>query len=220
MQYAAAMPERVKAPRRVVLTPAAFADTWAQKPTSDVCIGLRLISSAEVQAAKVQAANQVGLWHTNPETGRLHDFATADEAWNDGVMRHCVARATCDVNDVSQGYFAFAEDQVRDALTEEGIRRLWDELLILHVTSNVGVGRADDGDIVRVARILADGRAARALGAAEAIEVRTLTNYVLALLLATGEAHEAPVASDGDDEAEGDDTPGYTMSAAPTSPTP
>lgn len=177
-------------PRTVVLKPAAFADTWAGKPYDDVCVGLRLISTGEVESARAAAVEQAAQWHTNHETGRLHDYATADVASDDAFMRHCIARATCDCNDFTQPYFPFAENTVRDALTIEGVQRLWDELLILHVTSGVGIPRADDADIQRLAAMLMQPYALRSLTASDRLELRTLFGHALCLLVAAG-ANEA-----------------------------
>lgn len=178
-------------PRRVVLVAReAFAETWALRPSSDQAIGLRLISSAEVQGAMAAGAEQVGRWHQDRESGRLHDLATAADAYNDAFMRHAVARGTCDPNAVDKPYFALAEDTVRDALTEEGVRYLWDELRILHVTSSAAILPAQPAEIAQLARILLDGSALEALDPQDRPELLRLVSHVRAMLLATGKAVE------------------------------
>ena len=179
-----------------VFSPDIFADTWALKPKADVCIGFRLIPSRDIIAAKAQAEEQARKWYPRADLADLtpegidKSLQEANDAYNDAVMRHCVARATCDANDVSKSYFKHAEDTVRDALTEDGVRRLWDQLLIVQAQTAVGVLRAGPDDIERVAAILADGRAFEALSHGDKIECATLLGYVLTLLVGTGQAHE------------------------------
>lgn len=194
-----------KAPRKVILQPGAFADTWYEKPREAVCIGVRLVSSADVQAARAIAAEQVKAWYTDRKDGGYTDEAAATEAYNDAIMRHLVARATCDVNDVSKAYFPRAEDTIRDALTEEGIRLIWDEIVILHGSTAVGIPQANDADAARLGRILVDGDAINALGPSETLEVRTILGYVLTILVGTGRAREADV---------DDDSTGYVVRSA------
>lgn len=195
-----ATPGPRKAPRVVVLAPSAFADTWGKKPDGEVAIGLRLISSSEVQAAKGLAAQQVAKWYARPEGEQgLTDATTAEEAYNDAVVRHCVARATCRANDVEAPYFEMAEDTIREQLTEEAIRRLWDELLVLHASSGVAIHPASDEDIKRLARILLDGSAFAAFApdSDESRELRTLFGHLVLVLTATGRAREADVGQGG-----------------------
>ncbi len=179
-----------------VFGPDIFADSWAAKPKADVCIGFRLIPSRDIIAAKAQAEEQARKWYPRADWADLTPegiekaLTEANDAYNDAVMRHCVARATCDANDVTKGYFKHAEDTVREALTEDGVRRLWDQLLIVQAQSAVGILRAGPEDTERLARILADGRAFEALSPGDQIEVSTLIGYVLTLLVGTGQAHE------------------------------
>lgn len=180
-------------PRIVVLQPGAFADTWPLKPLTEVAVGLRLIASSDVQAARGVATEQARKWFANREGATPLDHESFLDAYNDGVMRHCVARACTDPNDVSEPYFPAAEDTVRDALTEEGVRRLWDELIILHASTSINIPRADDTDVERLVRVLLDGGAMAALGGDEQIEMRTILGYALTRLVGTGKASEAEI---------------------------
>lgn len=187
-----AMPASNAPPRTVTLPVTAFGDTWKGKPDTDVAIGLRLISSDVVENARAAARKQAREWHCDKETGRILDEDAYIDAYNDGFMRRCVARATCDVNDIAEPYFKFAENTVREALTVEGVRRLWDELLILHAENSVAIAPADDADIERMARVLLHGGALAALDEGDRVELRTLCSYVLAMLVGTGKADEVP----------------------------
>jgi hypothetical protein len=126
----------------------------------------------------------------NRETGKLHHHETWEDAYNDAFMRHAVARGTCDVNDIRRPYFQFAEDTVRDALTEEGVRHIFDELRVLHVIRNVAVQPIDAPDIGRLARVLLDGSALTALPDAERPELLRILSHALTMLVATGQAVE------------------------------
>lgn len=188
-----------KPPRKVVLQPSAFADTWSGKPGGDIAIGLRLLSEADVQTAKAEAEVQARRWYADPNDGEVTHWEGLTDAYNDGVMRHCLARACVDVNDVTVSFFESAEDTVRNALTPEGVARLWDELTLLHAASGIRIAAADDEEIARLARVLADGHAVAALDKGEAIELRKLLGYCLSMLVATGAAHEKTNETEGGD---------------------
>ena len=192
-----------KALRRAVLPVTAFADTRPDKPDASVAIGLRLISDDDVTYANAAAD---ALAHKLYQDARNENELTSEEGFvqarNDALMRFCVARSACDVNDVTKDYFPFGEDQVRTALTSEAVARLWDELVILHALHGLRIAPATDPQIERFARILLDSRATSALSAPNAQELRKLVTHCLALLEATGHAHEM-AAGEGDGEEHG-----------------
>ncbi|HSY22312.1 MAG TPA: hypothetical protein VK841_09370 [Polyangiaceae bacterium] len=189
-----------KAPRRVVLPVTAFADTRPDKPDASVAIGLRLISDDDVTYAN---AASDALAHKLYRCAQNEDELTSeegfDQARNDALMRFCVARAACDVNDVTKDYFPFGEDQVRASLTSEAVSKIWDELVILHALNGLRLAPANDAQIERFARILLDTRATSALSAPNAHELRKLVAHCLAMLEATGHAQEMAGDSDGDE---------------------
>src|SRR5579859_883072 len=104
-------------PRKVVVvSPDAFADEWARKPTADVAIGLRLLSESDVQAARGEAAQQAVRWFADLE-GECIDEDARTDPFNDGLIRHALARACTDPNNQSIAWFGeAAEDTVRVAL--------------------------------------------------------------------------------------------------------
>jgi len=161
---------------------------------------------------KAQAEAQAQKWYPRKDWPNLTPEAvavaveTANDAYNEAVMRHMVARGTCDPNDVNKPYFKHAEDNVRDWMTTDAVRRVWDELLVLQAISSVAILRASPEDVERTARILADGRAMSALQPGDHIEVRTLLGYVLTLLVGTGLAHEKDIERADD---------GYNVKSAP-----
>lgn len=192
-----------KARRVVVLPPEAFADTWSLRPTTEVAIGLRTIASSDVQAACATASRMAEKWYASRlKAGESTDKEGQINAYNDAVMRHCLARACVDVNDPTVPYFESAEDTIRDALTEDGVKRLWDEYLIMQAETSVAIVRADAGDLQRLAKILLDGRAFAAASVGDQNELRVLLGYASQILVATGQAHEMDI-----DEADG----GYSV---------
>jgi hypothetical protein len=139
--------------RHVTLDPSAFADGWAEKPLEEVAIGLRLVGEDDVQAARVEAARLAIGWYDDGEGGCVDEDARV-EAYNDALVRWIVARGATDPNDVTQPYFAMAEETVRVALTSEGVRRIWDELVLLQIGAGVRMAPATDPDLARLARAL------------------------------------------------------------------
>jgi len=174
---AAGQPAQRIAPRVVVLSPGAFADDWPGKPRVDVAIGLRLISEGDKETARTEATRQAMRFYEGRELECLDDVAR-DEAYNDGLMRYAVARATCNPNDLAQPYFEQAEDMVRIALTPEGVGRLWDELVILHKGSGVSLAPLEDERIGDLVAALKSG-ALRLLTPGSQAEVRKLLAYAL-----------------------------------------
>lgn len=180
--------------RTVTLGPAAFADAWSDKPRGPVTIGLRFLSEQDIQAARAEAAKQAVGWYLDKnDSGCIDEDARAD-AFEDALLRWAVARGTCSPVDVRQPYFEAAEDTVRTALTSDGVRRIWDELVILHKGSGVGIEPATDNDLRLLCRIVTAGDALPGLAPGPAAEVRKLLAYCLHQL--------APYAGDVDDDAE------------------
>lgn len=126
--------------RCVVLAPSAFADDYADKPTTEVAIGLRLLSQAKIQTARAEAARRAVELHRDDLEGQL-------EAYNDVLMTLAVAYAACDPNNAAQEYFSLAEDTVPIALTPEGIRHVWHAIEKMHIEESPLSVVATDEDI-------------------------------------------------------------------------
>jgi len=188
--------ERTPAPARiVVLQPSAFADTWPKKPTVEVAIGLRLLSQAEIDVARRNAEREaVGFYEELHGRPRPADPETVGDVYNDAFCMNAVARATCDPNDMALPYWPYADDQVRQALTPEGARQIWDEIVILHKGSSGGRQVATDEEVRHLGSLLASG------GVRLDVEGRKLVAYLLEKL--EGESEGAAVEDDDDDEAE------------------
>lgn len=151
--------ERDKSPpRMVVLQPSAFADDWPLKRGTEVAVGLRFVSQDDLDRGRREAEREaVGFYAEVRGFAVPPDKDTAVAVWNDALMMNAIARGTCNPNDVTRPYFEAADDTVRRALTPEGARRLWDELVILHKGSGPSRPVATDDQIVQLAEILTSG---------------------------------------------------------------
>src|SRR5574343_1746857 len=107
----------------VVLHPSAFCDPYRDRPGSDVAIGLRRISEREAMTSMAEARKEAASAYRKGEA--------AEERLNEAILCWTIGYAACDPNDVSKPYFARGDEEVRDALTPYGLRRLWDELEML-----------------------------------------------------------------------------------------
>lgn len=160
------------APRIVELPVHAWADTWDRKPVVTVKVGIRLISESDVQTARAEAAKKAVELHE----GHLDDAMI--DAFNDALMRWVVARATCTPEDVTMPFFEMAEDEVADALTSAGVRRLYDEFDMLAALASPLVLEASDDDLKMLSEMLSRNGVS-GLGRTEAARVRRLAGEIL-----------------------------------------
>lgn len=195
--FAAALQSARKPPKHVTLPAASFhTDWWGDRPEQDACLGLCFVSDDDVQVARgiaVQHAQEIVA-----REGKLLDAKAFDEAYNDSLITTLVARATHDPNDASKPYFAIPEMTIRRALIPEAIRRLWDELTLLHVGSGVAMPTAGDDEVRLLGSILVRGVALASAPPAVALEVRKMATYLLEQLRALDAGPDA-TADDDDD---------------------
>lgn len=190
-------PRERKPPRTIVLPPSAFATDWSKRPSTDAAIGLRLLSQRDLDVARREAEREAQGFYDEFRQRRLDVTGeTVDDVFNDAFLVQVAARATCDPNDASKPYFPFAEDVVAQALTSEALRRIWDELVILHKGSIAARPSADD------ALVRALGATLRRRPDALDEEGRRLCAY-LAEKLGITSAHEGAEDVDYEDETQG-----------------
>ena len=162
-------------PRRpeafILLPPTAFSDEWKDRPTSAVAVGLRRLSEQDEKVSKEQGRKIVFRDHVRE--GKIVDQEQAWESYNQELIRYMMARAMCDVNDVSKPFFEFAEDVIHVALTSEGLGLVWDRWWMLKI-SGPAAPQADDDSIRRLARILAKPEYMERLGDAEKVARKLL----------------------------------------------
>lgn len=182
------------APRIVPVPLEAFGDTWSGKPKQPVEIGLKRISATDIEQARQDAARQaIGFYEGRD--GECIDEIARDEAYNDALMRFAVARATCQPQNPTQPYFELAEDTIRNALTLEGVRLLWDELIVLHRSTGVNQAPIEADEVNELAAILARPGSIERLPEGVRGEIRRLLAYCLDQLAAAN-----PVAPDEEDD--------------------
>jgi hypothetical protein len=158
---AASKVERNLEPEKtVILPPAAFADDYEKKPTEEVAIGLRRLSHMDLDSGQREAERiAVGFYDELRGYPRQIDIEGIEQLRNDELLIFAIARACTDPNDVSKLYFRGLEEEVRLALTNEAIRRLWDELVLFTLTGGVQKARATDAEARAVGQRLARGLA-------------------------------------------------------------
>jgi hypothetical protein len=176
MQFSRAASELKAPPRVVVLSPDAFEDSWAKKPTVEAAIGLRRLSQQAIDDARRDAElDAVGFYERHGEAVKP-DPETFTEVYNDTFLCNALAQATVDPNDANTLYFGdAAADTIRLAVTSAGLRRLWTEYTILEIGTGILRPEASDDDLETLATILAtdDGKSS-----AKA-EVRRLLKHCL-----------------------------------------
>lgn len=139
----------------VVLIPGHYADTWRDKPTGPVQVGLRLVSEADFQVARAEAAKTA--WEQFPEGDQDHDERT--DAFNDALAAWIVARATTQPDDASKPWMEMAHDNVQLALTTGGLHFLFDQVVALYIERSPLSPEATDGELVRLCDALTSGAA-------------------------------------------------------------
>ena len=127
MRFGEVEERAARKPLATVLVPAtAWSDTWEKRPDDAVCIGIRLLSEKDIEVARSSAARFAVASHPSE-----FDEENRAEAMLDGLLRNAVAAGTCDPNDVTEPWGDFAVDPegiVREALTPQGVRFLWDQI--------------------------------------------------------------------------------------------
>lgn len=159
----------------MLLQPSAYATDYVRRPDEPVSIGLRLLSEADLQAARAGATKcAVDLFPGDGES----DAAVL--AYNDALLREVVARAACDPNDARQPYFQGDEEEVREALTSDGCRAVWDELERLAIERSPLAPLADDAEIASLPAAWV--RCAGMLSVTKQRQLRRLAGFVLRAL--------------------------------------
>lgn len=180
-----------KAPRIVVVPVSAFADTWTKKPAAPVEMGLRLVAARDIDTARAEAAREAIDWYDDGEGGCIDEVAR-DEAYNEALMRHALARALCQPHNTQQPFFQVASETIRLALTSEGLRLLWDELVRLHRGTGVNQPPIEADEVAELAAILARSGSVDCLPESSRGEVRRLLAHCLAELRAANPEAEEP----------------------------
>ncbi len=141
-QLRKATPQKPTPALRVVqLQPSAFASDWPEKPVVAVSVGLRLISDADVETARAEAARRALDLHDQDG-----DEDNQADAFKDALLSWIVARGTCKPSNILLPWFSH-EDVPRDALTPAGKLYLYEALERLTVEESPLSRAATDEEI-------------------------------------------------------------------------
>lgn len=166
-----------RAQRTVTLAPSGFADDWEQKPTEPVEIGLRLLSEADLAAARSVGVQKACELH--PELDERSEIWI--EAFNQALMHWAIARGTCKPESIEQPFWEMAEDVVPLALSEGGAARLYGELELLTVLESPVIPEIDEEGLTRLAELLTTGALWEGKSVVEKRRLARLLSYVLEL---------------------------------------
>ena len=172
-------PEKRPAPKVVRVPAEAFADTWSgrPKPGETRAMGLRIISAADVQAVR-EAASKTA-WSHHP---READVDARIEHYNDALMREVLAIALCKPEDASLPYWdKVASTAVFVALTEAGVRLLWQAYEELKVSADPTGEQATEDDVKALLDAFEDGRV-DGLGPVKAARMKRLVSAAVMVL--------------------------------------
>lgn len=138
-----------RAPKVLTLYPNVFADTWNEKPSGPVEIGLRLVAEKDLDEARAQASRWAFANHPEPR-----DVDARTEAANESLMQWVVARAMCKPDDVRQGFWQTPQDTVAMAFTDDGLKYLFHEVMNLKIEESPLQPEAKVADLVMLRQLL------------------------------------------------------------------
>lgn len=174
MRFAEVQAAAASKPKHITVEPSFWPPTWDSRPRTNVVLGLRALSEADVGAADQQAQREAESLHESP--GEPQTLA-----YNDALRRWCVARALCDPNDSSKPHplFQMAEDQIAHCWTPQGVRYVFEELERLILESGPLHPVATDEDVAELAALLLTGDALVSLDELQQRRARRLLAFVL-----------------------------------------
>lgn len=142
-------------PGRVVeLLPAAWSETWGDRPRETTRVGLRVIPDAAKDAARVEAARKA----VAEFPGRDDDDPLFVEAYNAALMRGAVAVSLCHAEDTSRDAFEMQPTIVDLAMTTPTVAMLYDELELLEIVQSPASALASDEQIVAIVEACKAGK--------------------------------------------------------------
>lgn len=161
-------------PATLELKPEAFADTWENKPSAPVLVGLRTIGVLDLAEARSEAAREALAAHRTP------DDPAAIEAYNDALLAWIVSRCTCDPLDMRKELLLWdgmPQETVKEALSENGLLQIFDAYERLKLEQDPTQQEATDDEIVRLPDVYA--AAVPHLHGGRLTRVRRLLAFVL-----------------------------------------
>jgi hypothetical protein len=167
-QQKAKLGEKPRPARIVTLEPSA----WAHNaPKTKVALGLRPLAQTELMTSQAEAWKEA---HANGREGEA-----AEERFNEALLCWVVGFATTDPNDASKPFFEFGNEQVREQLRPETIRRLWDELELAKAATSPLLPAATDEELAELGALLCGEAPLEGLDPAKALRVRRWARVLL-----------------------------------------
>lgn len=160
------------APKTVDLEPDDFAHEWSERPMTTLVVGMRLVSERDIENARQFAIDRAVRMHPNPGDDRI-------DCYNDSLMAAIVGRALCQHDDASQAFFGMPEDDAAQALTPEGIRRIFHAYDAMKIELAPGAPEADDEELMELSSLLLSDEAWGQLPVAKAKRLRRFCREVL-----------------------------------------
>lgn len=180
---------QVAAPGDVVpIPPSAFRPTWKERPKGDSQIGLRLVSDGDIELGRARAGRRAFELHPKARSDSA-DLTVWWEAHNDELMRWIIARGTCDPKNVAKawsGWAAAPEMMVRDVLTPDGVKLIFDAWERMRIASDPSIRPVLDAEMPDMAEAILGAPAKLAkMEPGHATRIRVLLRYCLRELAST-----------------------------------
>jgi len=170
--------------RHVVIKKNFFKTDWQSIPAEDVALGLRRVADGDISTAKAEAAKYAVEMADNRED--------QIELYEDALMRWVIIFGTCDANDFNMAspLFEGSEENVRNALTSQAIRYVFDAVDAFHVETGPFTRTLSDDEIVELAKRLMNGPLPTSMGRSSLLRVRKLLGFVQSEIETAEETNE------------------------------
>lgn len=156
----------------VLLEPSAFR---TKPPKAKVAIGLRLLSQQEVMTAQAES------WKEARQGEREGEAMI--ERFNEALLCWVVATAACDPNNAAKPYFEFADIEVRERLTTDAIRHLWDRFEMAQAAASPLTPPVSDEELANLGVLLCGDAPLAQLNPAHELRVRRWARVMFDLLV-------------------------------------
>ena len=161
--------------RTLPLPPEVFSDSFRDRPSKPVRVGLRTIALLDLAEARQNAA-QAAVAAFPAE----RDASLALDTYNDELIAWFASRCVCELDDVRKDW-ALLEgtgvEGIKNVLSPEGARLIFDAYERLNIDQDPTQPEATDDEIVRLGEVYAD--AAPHLHGDRLSRVRRLLSFVL-----------------------------------------
>lgn len=172
----------------VELPLSAWAEDQPDRPHVPIGMGIRMLSELDRQGARDEALK----FSTNFTAATYEDQT---HIYNDALVAELVARAACQMADVTLGFFDGGAMDVRRRLTTGGVQRLFNELEALEAKADPAMPEIDEAGFSQLITLYGRGVWEKGLEPADAMYARRLLECVRRLF-AEGEARAEALGMD------------------------